>query len=63
LSLVDRFEQLTSRAPSFMRGLQRTVDLHGISVEASLAYKEKLIKYLERFIRPQGASSSYAKLT
>lgn len=33
-----------------MRGLQRTVDLHGISVEAFLAYKEKLIDYLERFI-------------
>jgi Protein of unknown function (DUF2397) len=33
-----------------MRGLQRTVDLHGISVEAFLAYKEKLVDYLERFI-------------
>jgi len=50
LSLVDRFEQLTSRAQSFMRGLQRTVDLHGISVDAFLAYKEKLVDYLERFI-------------
>jgi uncharacterized protein (TIGR02677 family) len=49
-SLVVRFEQLTSRAQSFMRGLQRTVDLHGISVEAFLAYKEKLVDYLERFI-------------
>lgn len=49
-SLLDRFEQLTSRAQSFRRGLQRTVDLHGISVEAFLAYKEKLIDYLERFI-------------
>jgi len=49
-SLVDRFEQLTSRAQSFMRGLQRTVDLHGISVDAFLAYKEKLVEYLERFI-------------
>jgi uncharacterized protein (TIGR02677 family) len=49
-SLVERFEQLTSRAQSFMRGLQRTVDLHGISVEAFLAYKEKLVDYLERFI-------------
>jgi len=49
-SLVDRFEQLTSRAQSFMRGLQRTVDLHGISVKAFLAYKGKLIDYLERFI-------------
>ncbi len=50
LALVDRFEQLTSRAQSFMRGLQRTVDLHGISIEAFLAYKEKLVDYLERFI-------------
>lgn len=49
-ALVDRFEQLTSRAQTFMRGLQRTVDLHGISIEAFLAYKEKLIDYLERFI-------------
>lgn len=49
-SIVDRFEQLTSRAQSFMRGLQRTVDLHGISVDAFLAYKEKLVDYLERFI-------------
>jgi uncharacterized protein (TIGR02677 family) len=49
-ALVDRFEQLTSRAQSFMRGLQRTVDLHGISVEAFLTYKEKLVDYLERFI-------------
>jgi len=49
-SLVARFEQLTSRAQSFMRGLQSTVDLHGIAVEAFLAYKEKLIDYLEKFI-------------
>ena len=49
-SLVGRFEQLTTRAQSFMRGLQSTVELHGISVEAFLAYKEKLIDYLEKFI-------------
>jgi len=49
-SLVHRFEQLTSRAQSFMRGLQSTVELHGISVEAFLTYKEKLIDYLEKFI-------------
>jgi Protein of unknown function (DUF2397) len=30
-SLVVRFEQLTSRAQSFMRGLQRTVDLRHLS--------------------------------
>jgi uncharacterized protein (TIGR02677 family) len=49
-SLVARFEQLTSRAQTFMRGLQSTVELHGISVEAFLAYKERLIDYLEKFI-------------
>lgn len=49
-SLVARFEQLTTRAQSFMRGLQSTVELHGISVEAFLAYKERLIDYLEKFI-------------
>lgn len=49
-SLVARFEQLASRAQSFMRGLQSTLELHGIGVEAFLAYKEKLIDYLEKFI-------------
>lgn len=49
-SLTARFEQLTSRAQSFMRGLQSTVELHGIGVDAFLAYKEKLIDYLEKFI-------------
>ncbi len=49
-SLVARFEQLTLRAQSFMRGLQSTLELHGIGVDAFLAYKEKLIDYLEKFI-------------
>lgn len=49
-TLTRRFEELTSRAQSFMRGLQRTVDLYGISVDDFLGYKERLIDYLERFI-------------
>jgi uncharacterized protein (TIGR02677 family) len=48
--LTARFEQLTSRAQTFLRSLQRTIDLHGISVEAFLSYKQALIEYLERFI-------------
>jgi uncharacterized protein (TIGR02677 family) len=48
--LVARFEQLTTRAQSFMRGLHSTLELHGIGIEAFLAYKEKLIDYLEKFI-------------
>lgn len=49
-ALVARFEQLTTRAQSFMRGLHGTLELHGIGVDAFLAYKEKLIDYLEKFI-------------
>lgn len=49
-TLVARFEQLTTRAQSFMRGLHGTLELHGIGVDAFLAYKEKLIDYLEKFI-------------
>jgi uncharacterized protein (TIGR02677 family) len=48
--LVSRFEELTSRAHSFIGSLQRTIDLHGFALDAFLAYKEMLIDYLERFI-------------
>ncbi len=49
-SLTGRFEQLTARAQTFLRSLQRTIDLHGITVQAFLEYKQILIDYLERFI-------------
>lgn len=49
-TLTARFEELTDRARTFITGLQRTVDLHGIDLEAFLAYKDRLIEYLERFI-------------
>ena len=48
--LTTRFEQLTARAQTFLRGLQRTIDLHGIKIETFLSYKQTLIDYLERFI-------------
>jgi uncharacterized protein (TIGR02677 family) len=48
--LGTRFEQLATRAQSFMRGLQSTVELHGLGIDVFLAYKEKLIDYLEKFI-------------
>tara|TARA_R100000027_G_scaffold32919_1_gene24124 strand:+ start:1706 stop:2965 length:1260 start_codon:yes stop_codon:yes gene_type:complete len=34
----------------FMRSLQQTIDLYGLSVDDFLKYKEMLIDYLERFI-------------
>ncbi len=49
-ALRARFDELTARAQTFIAGLQRTIDLHGISVADFLAYKELLIDYLERFI-------------
>lgn len=50
LALVDRFSGLAENARAFMNSLQRTVDLHDADVEVFLAYKQRLIEYLERFI-------------
>ncbi|WAL70685.1 TIGR02677 family protein [Kitasatospora sp. YST-16] len=50
LALVERFSGLAENARAFMGSLQRTVDLHEAEVEVFLAYKQRLIDYLERFI-------------
>jgi len=50
LTLTERFRTLTNRAQAFMRDLQSTIQLHGVSVEQFLEYKELLIDYLERFL-------------
>lgn len=49
-ALVTRFEELTSRAQSFMRSLQSTVELHGIELDAFFSYKDALIDHLDRFL-------------
>jgi uncharacterized protein (TIGR02677 family) len=49
-ALVTRFEELTSRAQTFMRSLQSTVELHDIELDAFLAYKDALIDHLDRFL-------------
>ncbi|GAB3462380.1 hypothetical protein GCM10027570_48720 [Streptomonospora sediminis] len=48
--LAGRFGELADNARAFMGSLQRTIDLHDADVEAFLAYKDRLIDYLERFI-------------
>lgn len=48
--LMERFEHLTARAQSFMRGLHTTVELHGAEIETLIKYKDDLIDYLERFL-------------
>lgn len=49
--LVDRFTDLAGNARVFMASLQRTIDLHDADAEAFRAYKDRLIDYLERFIK------------
>jgi uncharacterized protein (TIGR02677 family) len=48
--LSTRFEQLMSRAQTFIRDLQRKMDLRGAEVGEFLSYKETLINHIERFI-------------
>ncbi|WP_248488720.1 TIGR02677 family protein [Tsukamurella sp. PLM1] len=50
-SLATRFDELADNAQSFMASLQRTIDLHDAEIEAFLAYKDRLIDYLEQFIK------------
>src|SRR5262249_9938110 len=49
--LVARFPDLAGNAQAFMGSLQRTIDLHDADVEAFSAYKDRLIDYLERFLK------------
>ncbi len=49
--LVDRFEDLADNAQAFMGSLRRTIELHDAEVDAFLAYKDRLVDYLERFIK------------
>lgn len=49
--LVSRFTDLADNAQAFMGSLQRSIDLHDVDVDAFRAYKDRLIDYLERFIK------------
>lgn len=51
VALTERFTALADNARAFMGSLQRTIDLHGVEVDAFLAYKDRLVQYLERFIQ------------
>jgi uncharacterized protein (TIGR02677 family) len=50
LELSGRLDSLAANASAFMTSLQRTIDLQEIEEEAFLAYKDRLIAYLERFV-------------
>ena len=49
-ALCDRFDELTSRAQTFISSLQRTIDLRDARLDAFIEYKRSLIDYLQRFI-------------
>ncbi len=50
-SLVGRFSDLADNAQAFMGSLQRAIDLHDADADTFRAYKDRLIDYLERFIK------------
>ena len=50
LELMGRLDSLAANAGAFMSSLQRTLDLQEIDEDAFLAYKDRLISYLERFV-------------
>ena len=50
LGLVDRFTSLADNAEAFMASLRRTIDFQDGDEEAFIAYKDRLIGYVERFI-------------
>ncbi|MFC5182479.1 TIGR02677 family protein [Actinomadura harenae] len=50
LELMGRLDSLAANAGAFMSGLQRTIELQDVDEEAFLAYKDRLIVYLERFV-------------
>ncbi|MBG6138316.1 uncharacterized protein (TIGR02677 family) [Longispora fulva] len=50
ISVAERFSGLADNAQAFMASLRRTIDFADNDVDAFLAYKERLISYIERFI-------------
>jgi uncharacterized protein (TIGR02677 family) len=48
--LAARFADLTENAQAFMAGVARTLELQQADLQAVLAYKQRLIDYLNRFI-------------
>lgn len=50
-ALTQRFTELADNASAFMGSLQRTIDLTDTDEDVFLAYKSRLVDYLESFIR------------
>jgi uncharacterized protein (TIGR02677 family) len=48
--LAALFDGMAANASAFMSSLQRTIDLQDVDEDAFIAYKDRLVGYLERFI-------------
>jgi uncharacterized protein (TIGR02677 family) len=48
--LASLLENLAANASAFMSSLQRTIQLQDADEDAFIAYKDRLIRYLERFV-------------
>jgi uncharacterized protein (TIGR02677 family) len=48
--LAALFDGMAANASAFMSSLQRSIDLQDVDEDAFIAYKDRLIGYLERFI-------------
>ncbi len=63
IALAGRFQDLADNAQAFMGSLQEALDPHDSGIDAFLAYKDRLIDYLERFIKDLvGTGSEIATL-
>jgi uncharacterized protein (TIGR02677 family) len=50
LSVAERFSSLAGNAQAFMAALRRAIDFSDGDVDGFVAYKERLIDYIDRFI-------------
>ncbi|MEU6039486.1 TIGR02677 family protein [Actinomadura sp. NPDC047616] len=50
LSIAERFSSLADNAQAFMASLRRAIDFSDGDVDGFIAYKERLIDYINRFI-------------
>lgn len=50
LTLAERFGSLADNAQAFMASLRRTADFQDGDQDAFIAYKDRLVEYIERFI-------------
>ncbi|MEZ0166820.1 TIGR02677 family protein [Kineococcus sp. LSe6-4] len=49
-ALTQRLETLADNASAFMASMQRSIDLQDADLDAFVAYKDRLVDYLERFL-------------